>query len=112
MQRFFKMSQAERSKYPSRMGKAWTDDETLELLKAVRRSETHEQIAKKHERTIGGIVCKLKSLAADYHFYENRPIEQISKITGLDNDDILLSIEKRNLQNHNREKKDTSKKSE
>lgn len=110
MQRFFKMSDVERAKYPSRMGQAWTEEETLELLKEVRRSETHEEIAKKHERTLGAIIAKLRGLAADYHYYENRPIEQISKITGLDKDDILLCIERRNIQNRNKEKKQLTNK--
>ncbi len=110
MQRFIKMSPEEREKYPTRMGQAWKDDETLELLKAIRRSETHEQIAKKHERTVGGIVCKLRSLAADYYFYENRPIEQIIKITGLSNEEIQIAIKKRAIQKGIKERKEINDK--
>ncbi len=89
---------------PARRGKAWSEEECLKLLEAVRRKETHEQIAKKHERTTGGIRSRLREIAADYHYYENRPLEDIVKITGLPIESIKDAIEKRKWREMNTKK--------
>jgi hypothetical protein len=90
---------------PANHGKPWFDNEILQLLQAVRRKETHEQIASTHQRTIGGIRSRLRELAADYHFNENRPIEQIMKFTGLDEKTIVDAISRRESARDKREKK-------
>jgi hypothetical protein len=76
----------------SRRGKTWTEEEELELLRAVRRKETHAMMATRHERTEGGIYSHLKRLACRYYFNENRSLEEIEKFTGLSQDIIQQTI--------------------
>ena len=86
--------QAPKPNYPARMGKAWDDHETLNLLKKIRENKTVDIIAKEHERTVGGITSKLRVLA--YEFYEEgKTIDQIKKYTGLSTEQIADSISKR-----------------
>lgn len=83
-----------KSNYPARMGKAWDDHETLNLLKKIRENKTVDTIAKEHERTVGGITSRLRVLA--YEFYEEgKTIDQIKKYTGLSTEQIADSISKR-----------------
>ena len=90
---------------PANCGKKWTDEETLEVLKAIRRKETIALIAKNHQRTHGGIHAKLKELAADYYYNEEKSIEDIEKFTGLSKDNIADAISRRQLEMDEKEKK-------
>lgn len=83
------------SKYPARMGKAWRDDEVMKMLVAVKKGKPVAEIATAHERTEGGIVSKLRALAADYHYNDGKSIEEIVKITGLSSDSIEDAIQRR-----------------
>ena len=91
---------------PSRRGQPWSDDEIQNLLQAVRKKESIEQIAQKHERTPGGIRSRLRELAADYYFNDNRPIDEIMKYTGLDSGTISDAISKRQYAMDLKEKKE------
>ena len=84
------------SKYPANMGKAWSDDEVLQLLQGIRKKKTMEEIAEEHGRTVGGISSRLRQIATDYH-NEGRPIEQIQKFTGLTTEQIQDAIERRKV---------------
>jgi hypothetical protein len=90
---------------PARNGKVWHDDEVLQLLTGVQKKKTTQELAEKHERTPGGIHSKLRAIAADYYFDENKPLDQIAKITGLDIDTISDAIAKRQYRMDLREKK-------
>jgi hypothetical protein len=86
--------------HPSRRGQPWTDDEALQLLKAIQRNESIHEIAKRHERTYTGIKSRLNQLAFEYHYYEQKPIDQIMKLTGLTEQEIRFTIKTReNMQN-------------
>jgi len=80
---------------PSRHGQPWVAEEIQKLLQAVRRKETHSQIAKDHQRSEGSIRAKLRQLAADYYFNDNRSVEEIMKFTGLDAETIADCISRR-----------------
>ena len=93
-----------KSNYPARMGKAWDDHETLNLLKKIRENKTVDTIAKEHERTVGGITSRLRVLA--YEFYEEgKTIDQIKKYTGLSTEQIANDISKREYKKALKEKK-------
>jgi hypothetical protein len=83
------------NKYPTRLGQSWTDEETVKLLSSIQKKKTIGEIATEHERTTGGITGKLRSLAADYHFNDKRPIEEIQKFTGLSKEQIEFEIKRR-----------------
>ena len=86
---------SEAASTPINHGKPWSDDEILRLLQAVKRKESIQQIAETHRRTLGGIRARLRSLAADYYYNDNRPIEQIMTFTGLSKDQVIDAITKR-----------------
>jgi hypothetical protein len=90
---------------PARHGQPWLEEEIQKLLQAVKRKDTTQQIAIAHERTSGSIRAKLKGLAADYYFNDNRPISEIMKFTGLDAETITDAIAKRQWEMDQKEKK-------
>ncbi len=90
---------------PARQGKPWMDEEVQQLLQAIKRKESIEKIAAAHQRTTGGITARLRQLAADYYFNDNRPIEEIMRFTGLDKDIISDAISRRQWQMDLKEKK-------
>ena len=89
----------------ARRGEPWSEDEIQKLLQAVRRKETHTQIALAHERTQGAIRSRLRELAADYYFNDNRPLDEIMKFTGLDAETISDTISRRQYYMDMKEKK-------
>lgn len=90
---------------PARHGNPWFPEEIQQLLQEVRKKETISEIASKHERTPGGIRSKLRQLAADYYFNDNRPLDEIMKFTGLDKETIADAISKRQYEMDMKEKK-------
>ena len=77
------------------LGKSWKDEEIVKLLSNVQRGLSHAEISEKHGRTMGSITSKLKGIAADYYFNDERPIDEIKKYTGLSVEDISEAISKR-----------------
>jgi hypothetical protein len=85
------------SNLPSRVGKIWDEEEIKKLLSSIQKKKSVEEIAKEHERTVGGIESCIRKLATDYHFNDNRSIEEIQKFTGLSKDEIELAIKRRDI---------------
>ena len=83
-------------KYPANMGKAWLDEEVIQLLQEIKRKKSIQEIAEQHQRTVGGITSRLKQLAADYH-EEGRCMEDIEKFTGLTQEQITETIQRRKV---------------
>jgi hypothetical protein len=77
------------------MGKRWNEEETIKLLKSIQKKKSIEEIAKEHDRTIGGINSHIEKMATDYHFNDKRSIEEIEKFTGLTKEEIEFAIKKR-----------------
>jgi hypothetical protein len=98
------------SKYPSRIGLPWKDEELIQLLTSVKNNENIQEIAKKHKRTEAGIISRLRVLAAEYYINDDKSIEEIKVITGLDKDSIIAAIQKRELVDGQKEKKISQKK--
>jgi len=96
----------DKGNYPSRMGQPWLEDEIIKLLTLIQKKKSLKDIAKQHDRTEGGIIAKLKGLAVDYHFNDERPIEEIMKFTGLNKEEIVDAIRKKEYRDsHKRIKK-------
>lgn len=83
------------SEAPARVGKAWSEEEVVQLLQNIRKKKGVDEIAKIHERTEGAIRSRLRELAADYHFNDNRSMEEIQKFTGLSVESINDAIQRR-----------------
>ena len=83
------------SKYPSRMGQRWKDEEVIKLLTSIENKKTIEDIAKEHDRTVGGIRSYINKLATDYHFNNKMSIEEIQKVTGLSKEEIDDAVKRR-----------------
>ena len=97
------------SKYPSRLGAAWKDEELIQLLTSVKNKESIQDIAKKHSRTEGGIRSRLRVLAAEYYTNDDKSIDEIKAITGLDKESIIDAIQKREWADLQKEKKAAQK---
>ena len=80
---------------PSRNGARWNEDETRELLNNIRKKKTIVEIAAAHERTTTSISSRLIEVAADFHFFDARPLEEIMKYTGLTHKQVVNAIERR-----------------
>lgn len=88
------------------LGKAWTEEEIVKLLACVQKKMNHADIAEKHGRTVGSVISRLKSIAADYYF-DKMPLADIMKYTGLSAEQISDAIAKRQYQIDMSEKKET-----
>jgi hypothetical protein len=84
------------------VGKSWKEQEIVQLLSNVQKRLTHAEMAEKHARTVGSITSKLKGIAADYYFNDERPIDEIKKYTGLSVEDISDAISKRQYEMENK----------
>jgi len=84
-------------KYPTNMGKQWLDEEVVQLLRFVKAKKSVNEIAEIHQRTEGGIYCKLRDIAADYHFNNKLSMEEIQRHTGLGPAVIQDAISKREI---------------
>jgi hypothetical protein len=85
------------TKYPSRMGQCWNDEEITKLLVSIQKKKSIEEIAKEHDRTVGSIKAYIHKLAADYHFNDKRPVEEIQTFTGLTKAQVEDAIKKREI---------------
>jgi len=83
------------SPLPLRKGQPWLDEEVIQLLTAIRQKKSISEIAQNHQRTVSGIQARLHVLAVDYYFNDQKTIEQIMKITGLDQRMIVEQIKKK-----------------
>jgi hypothetical protein len=87
----------DRSKYPPRMGRRWSDAEALKLLNSIKDGRSIAFIAAQHERTIGGINAQRRKMAVQYHFNDRRPMRQIERFTGLTRDQIEDAIRRHEI---------------
>ena len=82
--------------YPTNFGQIWTDAEETLLLEELNNNINISTIAEKHNRSVGGINGRCRDIA--YKMYlKNVPLEQIIRITKLDEDCIQQTIEKRQI---------------
>ena len=100
---------AENPEKYANLGKAWTEEEIVKLLACVQKKMNHADIAEKHGRTVGSISSRLKAIAADYYFNDERPLADIMKYTGLSAEQISDAIAKRQYQIDMAEKKKEAK---
>ena len=99
--------------YPTNLGKKWTDEEENTLLQELDKNINIENIAQIHNRTIGGIRARQRTIA--YNMYlKKASIEEIMIKTKLDKEQLMKIITKRrrrdgksknNLKTKNRPKK-------
>jgi hypothetical protein len=94
----------------ARTGKKWDDDEVLKLLTSIQKKKSIADIAVEHERSPGAINSERKKLAADYWFNDEKPVEYISKWTGLSKEEIEEAIERRAVKEQSRTELVASKK--
>jgi phosphoribosylformylglycinamidine (FGAM) synthase-like enzyme len=81
--------------YPARMGQPWDDTEVAKLHNEIQANLSFEEIAKLHQRTVGGVVAYLKNMAYHSHKTDNKTLEEIILMTGLTDKQIRKAIEKR-----------------
>ena len=77
--------------YPTNMGQKWTDEEENTLLQELDKNINIEIIAQTHNRTIGGIRGRQRTIA--YNMYVKKvSIEEIIRKTKLDKEQIMDTI--------------------
>ena len=80
--------------YPTNLGKKWTDEEENTLLQELDKNINIENIAQIHNRTIGGIRARQRTIA--YNMYlKKASIEEIMIKTKLDKEQLMKIITKR-----------------
>jgi len=83
--------------YPTNMGQKWTDEEENTLLQELDKNINIEIIAQTHNRTIGGIRGRQRTIA--YNMYvKNVSIEEIIRKTKLDKEQIMETITRKENQ--------------
>jgi hypothetical protein len=83
------------STIPKRKASRWNDEELEQLLGEIKAKKSIKDIAQAHERTTNSITGKLAELAADYHFFDERPFDTIAQLTGLTHKQIINAVERR-----------------
>ena len=77
--------------YPTNTGQKWTDEEENTLLQELDKNINIEIIAQTHNRTIGGIRGRQRTIA--YNMYVKKvSIEEIIRKTKLDKEQIMETI--------------------
>jgi hypothetical protein len=89
-------------------GKPWTSENLANLLADVQKKKTHEEMSDIHGRTVGGIISRLKDIAADYYLNNKMPMKEIEKYTGLSTEVINQAIERKQQKLSYLEKKITN----
>jgi hypothetical protein len=90
--------------YPTNTGVKWTTEEENTLLQELDKNINIEIIAQTHNRTIGGIVGRQRTIAYDM-YVKNMSIEEIVKKTKLDKELITETIIKKEKDNTQRKVK-------
>jgi hypothetical protein len=85
-----------------RKGKKWEDDEVLKLLTSLQKKKSIADIAAEHERSPSAINAERKKLAADYWFNDKKPVDYITKWTGLSKEEIEEAIERHKVKEQSR----------
>ena len=80
---------------PTRKSVRWNSAETEQLLEEIRSKKSVKDIATAHSRTTTSIMSRLTDLAADYHFFDELPNEEITTLTGLTHKQIVNAVERR-----------------
>ena len=76
------------------MGKPWKKEEVDQLLSEIKKNMDYEAIAAAHKRRSGGIISRLRQVAAELHLDDKKTIDECIDITGLDKSDVLDAIDK------------------
>ena len=76
------------------MGKPWKKEEVCQLLSEIKENMDYETIAAAHKRKSGGIISRLRQVAAELHLDEKKTIDECIELTGLDKSDVLDAINK------------------
>jgi len=83
--------------YPTNKGKKWTDKEENLLLQELDENINIEIIAQTHDRTIGGIIGRQRTIA--YNMYvKNASIEEIMIKTKLNKEQIMETITRKEME--------------
>jgi hypothetical protein len=80
---------------PKRTINRWNAEETEQLLSEIQQKLSVKAIAEIHTRSTASIMNRLNELAADYHFFDELPNEQITGLTGLTLKQIVNAVERR-----------------
>lgn len=75
-------------------GTRWTPQEDEKLLLSITNGKTTNEIALEHQRTVGGIESRLRTIAIRMLDVDKTPIENVSATLRLSVEEILLAQKK------------------
>jgi hypothetical protein len=75
-------------------GTRWTPQEDEKLLLSITNGKTTNEIALEHQRTVGGIESRLRTIAVRMLDVDKTPIENVSATLRLSVEEILLAQKK------------------
>jgi hypothetical protein len=84
--------------YPSSLGKLWSLEEETQLLHELANNIDKDKIAEIHERTIGGIISRIKFIAIRMYM-KNSSIDTIIEKTKMERNEVMEIIKKHNEYN-------------
>jgi hypothetical protein len=82
--------------YPLKMGQKWTNEEDNLLLEELSKNMNIDIISQSHQRTIGGIVGRQRTIAYNMHL-SNYTIDEIILKTKLNKEEITETITKKEI---------------
>lgn len=80
---------------PANAGQPWTAEEVGKLLVEVHEKVAFPEIAAAHQRTLGGVVAQLKKIAYNAVKNENKSVEEVVVLTGLNEKQIQKALDVR-----------------
>ena len=80
---------------PANAGQPWTAEEVGKLLVEVREKVAFPEIAAAHQRTLGGVVAHLKKIAYNAVKNENKSVEEVVVLTGLNEKQVQKALDVR-----------------
>ena len=80
---------------PANAGQPWTAEEVGKLLVEVHEKVAFPEIATAHQRTLGGVVAHLKKIAYNAVKNENKSVEEVVVLTGLNEKQIQKALDVR-----------------
>ena len=76
----------------SKAGSKWTTEEENQLLDEIKTGKSFNELALLHNRNVGGIVSRLKTIAASMVIKEGADIEELVKMFHIDKEYIEKEV--------------------
>lgn len=80
----------------SRIGQKWTNEEEEKFIGLIESGKNIEEIAKEHQRTVGGMECRRRHMAVN--MLNSKSMEEICNLLQVTQEDIELYQKRRRFE--------------